>query len=115
MVAIAVLALMLGGSMAWQRHERRNEVRFYLQQAGVFDGLQRDYLERAVAMERGDAVASYPGEPQGQAARVAWSRDQATGFAHNAQFFRRVATLPLLLEDPEMTRHARTPGRGSTQ
>jgi hypothetical protein len=102
MVATAVVALMLGGSMAWQRHEYRKQVRYCLQQAGVFDGLQRDFLERAVAIERGDDVASYSGEVQGRAERVAWSRDEATSFARNAQFFRRVATLPLVLDDPDV-------------
>lgn len=104
MVAIAVVASIFGGLMAWQRHEHRKAVRFYLQQAGVFDTMERDFLERAMAIEQGDAVAGYPGEPQGTAARVAWSRDQATGFARNARFFRHVATRPLLLDDPDLPR-----------
>jgi len=110
MLAIAAVAVILGGLVAWERHERRQEVEYYLQQAGVFDVLQRNYLERAVAIERGDAVAGYPGEPQGQAARVAWSRDQAISFAHDARFFRHVATRPLLLDDPDLPRWVRATG-----
>lgn len=110
MVAISVVSLVLGGAVAWQRHEHRKEVEFYLQQAGAFDQLQRKFLERAAAIERGDAVAGYPGEPQGQAARLAWSRAQADGMADNARLFRHVATRPLLLGDPDLPRWARANG-----
>ncbi len=102
MVAILVVALVLGGLIAWQRHERRQEVRFYLQQARFFEEQQRQFLERALAIEHGNAVANYPGEPLGRAARAAWSRNQASTFADNARFFRHVATRPQLLADPDL-------------
>jgi hypothetical protein len=95
LVAVALVALLLGGVAAWWRHEERGLVHFYLQQSGFFAEMERDFLQRATAIESGASVAiKYPGEPQGRDERSVWLRKQASAFARNTEFFRGAAARP---------------------